>query len=117
MHFRDAIPNVVTLPQHFKKNRYFVQGMGKIFHPGYDDETSWSTPWKTPKAETYANLKTAEVKDEDAAPKNKTKGGPALESGNVADNFYKDGMVADMVVGPRYPSGAVVPPPLRSGSE
>ena len=97
-HFRDAIPNVVTLPQHFRKNGYFVQGMGKIFHPGYDDEPSWSTPWKTPKAETYANLKTAEVKDEDAAPKNKTKGGPAFESGDVADNFYKDGMVADMAV-------------------
>lgn len=97
-HFRDAIPNVVTLPQHFKKNGYFVQGMGKIFHPGYDDEPTWSVPWKTPKAETYANVKTAEVKDEDAAPKNKTKGGPAFESGNVADNFYKDGMVADMAV-------------------
>jgi len=29
-HFRDALPEVVTLGQHFKQNGYFVQGMGKI---------------------------------------------------------------------------------------
>ena len=31
-HFRKALPDVVTLPQHFKNNGYFVRGMGKIFH-------------------------------------------------------------------------------------
>ena len=94
-HFRDALPNVVTLPQHFKDNGYFVQGMGKIYHPGYDDEKSWSVPWQTPKAPTYAQLKTEETKDED---KPKSKGGPAFESADVADNFFKDGMVADLAV-------------------
>jgi len=28
---------------------YFVQGMGKIFHGGYDDEPTWSVPWQTPR--------------------------------------------------------------------
>ena len=46
-HFRKALPDVVTLPQHFKHNGYFVQGMGKIFHGGFDDPPSWSVPWKT----------------------------------------------------------------------
>ena len=94
-HFRDALPNVVALPQHFKQNGYFVQGMGKIYHPGFDDERSWSVPWQTPKAPNYAKTQTAEVKDED---KSKPKGGPAFESADVPDNFYKDGMVADLAV-------------------
>lgn len=53
-HFRDALPDVVTLPQHFKNSGYFVQGMGKIYHGSLDDPQSWSVPWGTPKAETYA---------------------------------------------------------------
>jgi iduronate 2-sulfatase len=53
-HFRTALPEVVTLPQHFKNHGYFVQGMGKIYHGGYDDPPSWSVPWQNPKAATYA---------------------------------------------------------------
>jgi len=95
-HFRAALPDVVTLAQNFKQNGYFVQGIGKIYHPGYDDPQSWSTPWQTPNAPTYALLKTAAVPDED---KPKSKDGPAFESADVPDNFYKDGKVADKAVG------------------
>ena len=95
-HFRDAMPDTVTVAQHFKQNGYFVQGMGKIFHPGYDDPRSWSTAWQTSNAPTYAAMKTAEVLDEDA--KKKSKNGPAFESGNVPDDFYKDGKVAALAV-------------------
>src|SRR6266480_3935589 len=45
-HFRKALPDVVTLPQLFKNNGYFVQGMGKLYHGGYDDPPSWSVPWQ-----------------------------------------------------------------------
>ena len=31
-HFRDTLPDVVTLPQHFKNNGYHTQSLGKIFH-------------------------------------------------------------------------------------
>ena len=95
-HFRDAMPGVVTLSQHFKDNGYFVQGLGKIFHPGYDDPRSWSTPWQTARAPNYAKVKTAEVLDEDA--KQKSKDGPAFELADVVDEFYKDGKVAAMAV-------------------
>src|SRR5271157_4288263 len=95
-HFRDALPNVVTLPQLFKQGGYFVQGMGKIYHPGFDDPRSWSVPWQTEKAPEYALLKTTDVKDEDAPAKRKP--GPAFESADVADNFFKDGKVADLAV-------------------
>jgi len=95
-HFRVAMPEAVTVAQHFKQNGYFVQGLGKIFHPGYDDPRSWSVPWRTANAPTYAALKTAAVLDEDA--KTKSKNGPAFESADVADEFYKDGQVAALAV-------------------
>ena len=53
-HFRKALPDVVTLGQHFKNHGYFVQGMGKIFHGGYNDPATWSVPWFTPDAPVYA---------------------------------------------------------------
>ncbi len=53
-HFRDALPDVVTLGQCFRQNGYFVQGMGKIYHGGLDDSPTWSVPWQNPKAPVYA---------------------------------------------------------------
>lgn len=41
-HFRDKIPNVVTLSQHFKMNGYHTQSMGKIYHGSLDDKPSWT---------------------------------------------------------------------------
>jgi len=41
-HFRDTIPDVVTLPQWFKNHGYVSQGLGKIYHGGLDDPASWS---------------------------------------------------------------------------
>jgi iduronate 2-sulfatase len=50
---RDNLPDVVTLPQHFKGQGYQVVGMGKVFdHRSVDgkktmDEVSWSVPYIT----------------------------------------------------------------------
>jgi len=52
-HFRDTIPDVVTLPQHFKNHGYHVVGMGKIYHGGLNDELSWSEPWRRPNGAGY----------------------------------------------------------------
>lgn len=77
-HFRQAIPNVITLGQHFKNQGYFVQGMGKIYHGGYDDTPSWSVPWGTPKAAAYGlpenlalNQRQFEVDPDDVGPTKK----------------------------------------------
>ncbi len=107
-HFRKNIPDVITLPQHFKKNGYFVQGMGKLFHGGLDDSPSWSVPWSRPKARSYGhpeNLKLVERKSA-AARKAGKKGkvlsrasrGPAFEGADVPDNTFHDGALADMAV-------------------
>ncbi len=45
--FRKKRPDVITLPQHFKKNGYHTEAIGKIYHTGHgnsDDDLSWSIP-------------------------------------------------------------------------
>ena len=46
VHFREALPDVVTLPQHFKNNGYHAQAIGKIYH-GFLPEGSSKTVWDT----------------------------------------------------------------------
>lgn len=41
-HFRDAMPDVVTLPQCFKNQGFATQGLGKIYHGSLLDPPSWS---------------------------------------------------------------------------
>jgi iduronate 2-sulfatase len=43
-HFRNTVPDVITIPQHFQDHGYHTVGMGKIFHSGLDDPKSWSEP-------------------------------------------------------------------------
>jgi arylsulfatase A-like enzyme len=115
-HFRVALPNVVTLGQHFKNHGYFVQGMGKIYHGSLDDPQTWSVPWQTPKAAAYGlaeNLalnarqnavtepdgtaaKKGAKKKKAATPRNSR--GPAFEGADVPDDTFQDGKVAELAV-------------------
>ena len=38
---RSALPNAVTLPQHFRQHGYYALGSGKMFHEKYPDPASW----------------------------------------------------------------------------
>lgn len=56
--WRPALPDVVTLPEHFGRNGYLVEGGGKVFHhtPGFNPPEQWDTyfhqvfddPWHRP---------------------------------------------------------------------
>ncbi len=107
-HFRDTVPNVVTMTEQFKANGYHCEGMGKIYHGSLDDELSWSVPHRRPKANGYQLRQNQEMiaRKRAAAKKNGLKGkalsraarGPAVECADVADNAYPDGAVADMAI-------------------
>src|SRR5688500_15016829 len=51
---RKTLPDVVTLPQHFKQHGYHAAGFGKIYHGGLDDQESWSVPHTPNRAMQYA---------------------------------------------------------------
>jgi arylsulfatase A-like enzyme len=40
--WRKAMPDVVTLPQHFMAHGYEAVGSGKIYHGGFEDDASWN---------------------------------------------------------------------------
>jgi len=123
-HFRAALPDTVTLGQHFKNHGYFVQGMGKIYHGNLDDPATWSVPWQTPEAPVYglernnllnqrqfagrtagseaappraAAKETAETSvGPRASPRNSR--GPAFEAAEVPDDTFQDGKVAALAM-------------------
>ncbi len=102
-HFRDNIPDVVTLPQHFKAQGYEVRGLGKIYHGGLDDEQSWSQPhWRTsvpvfgPEGQELLQKLRAESKAKGldlSLRSNRIRGLP-WEAPDVADDELTDGATA-----------------------
>ena len=113
-HFRTALPGVITLGQHFKSHGYFVQGMGKIFHGGFDDAPSWSVPWQASKGAAYGLLENQNASDVAPAGEGKPGArlpkakraqasgprsrGPAFEAADVPDETFTDGKVASLAV-------------------
>lgn len=104
-HFlRPNLPDVVTLPQHFKNHGYHSVSLGKVFHhserePG-DDPQSWSEPaWYH--GEPYRHWFTQEsldyVKNLKALPKaqqpKKLRAAP-FEAADEPDDVYPDGQTA-----------------------
>jgi iduronate 2-sulfatase len=102
-HFRKALPDVVTLPQHFKNNGYYTHGIGKIYHGGYNDAPSWSVPWEGTKGRAFGpdgqkllgeRKAKAKIAGEDES---KVRGLP-FESPDVADDYLNDGWTASRAI-------------------
>jgi iduronate 2-sulfatase len=107
-HFRDTIPDVVTLPEQFKAQGYHTQGMGKVYHGGLDDAQSWSVPHWRPRCPTWLTEENTalmkRLRDEVIAagkdPKdkqNQVRGYP-WEAPECEDNALHDGALADSAI-------------------
>lgn len=106
-HFRLAVPDAVTLPQHFMGQGWRAEALGKILHAGNgnrEDPASWSVPVFKGDAEMYA-LEASRVADKTGKPagpygrlpKNAPRGA-AWEAADVPDHAYRDGQLADEAV-------------------
>ncbi|MGN6545812.1 MAG: sulfatase [Aureliella sp.] len=57
---RATMPDITTLPQHFKNNGYHTRSLGKIYHVGIDDDASWTVPaWHSRKPRTSEQTQAA----------------------------------------------------------
>ncbi|MDZ4401801.1 sulfatase [Prosthecobacter sp.] len=60
---RTTMPDITTMPQHFKNNGYHTRSLGKIYHVGIDDDASWTIPaWHSKKPRTSAATQQAVAK-------------------------------------------------------
>lgn len=98
-HFRKALPDVVTLPQYFKNHGYYVHGIGKIYHGGYNDAASWSVPWEPTKGRNFGpegqkvlGQLRAKAKAE-GSDLSRLRGLP-VEAPEVEDDYLNDGWTA-----------------------
>lgn len=100
---RSAMPDIVTLPQHFKHHGWFARSLGKVYHVGIDDPPSWSVPSWVSKAPRYGpeGMKLVEQRRQELqaagqTPPQKGAGnpfyaGPVFEAPDVADDDLTDG--------------------------
>ena len=99
-HFHETLPDVVTLPQHFKANGYTAINLGKIYHNEsgarppvpFADPASWSEAPRFAEGPHWADWVV-----EGSAEAPKAKGG-AVQCLDVPDESYLDGRIAAAAV-------------------
>jgi iduronate 2-sulfatase len=113
-YFRDTVPDVVTLPQNFRKHGYATLYIGKIYHAMMrDEQKSWSRKavyqkpgyprdvagYQLPENQTLVKRRREQVKQKygDAAPGGMACG-PATECADVPEDAYQDGRSTDAAV-------------------
>jgi len=98
-HFREAQPDIVTMPEHFKHNGYHTWSVGKVYHgsPGTQDPQSWTEPARMNVADEASSLNPY-VLPENFHPE--VFGGKTdhAECAEVPDNAYPDGKTADEAI-------------------
>jgi arylsulfatase A-like enzyme len=117
--FRDIMPNVVTLPQHFSDNGYKTYGVGKIFHgqtnSQQDDDhstgaDSWNEGWQNPGNGRFNFYERgdnpnvwntwAKYAESNSSSVSATDVGEYKRDGvtKIEDSDYKDGHAADLAI-------------------
>ena len=103
---RATMPDITTLPQHFKNHGYHTRSLGKIYHVGIDDDASWTIPaWhsKQPRHGPVARTAIETQRKDDEAKGIKRQGrakgvgsyaSPAFEMVDCEDDELLDGDTA-----------------------
>lgn len=111
---RDKIPDILTLPQHFRNNGYETVYIGKIFHAkDTDEELSWSRAparislkrtalfggYALPENQELARQNSAEmIAKYGEAARQGLGSGPAYECADVPDTTYADGYNTEVAI-------------------
>ena len=97
------LPGHLSLPRHFQQNGYYTVSLGKVYHHGQDDVSSWNEKrsvggdWKGHQA--YTTEASFEQMIPTPKANNKWEGrGPAWEVGEGDDSAYPDGKLADLAI-------------------
>ncbi|MDB4474621.1 sulfatase [Opitutaceae bacterium] len=111
-YFRDANPDIITLPQHLWANGYATVRTGKIYHNAAfgDEELSWSrspmgvetrAKWADPvrfALPENGGIREAKIRELGADAHSALLKGPAYESADVPDQTYEDGYNTDLAI-------------------
>ena len=104
---RSKVPDVLTLPEHFKNSGYHSISVGKVYHHRDEDLQAWSQPpWQVESSsdnwQGYASPETLEARmqswrealEEDPDLSLSQINGPVLERTDLPDHAYRDGQIA-----------------------
>jgi len=113
-YFRDTVPDVVTLPQHFRSHGYETIYIGKIYHAAMrDEEKSWSRKAAYAKPSYRRDVGGYQLAENQALVQRRREEvklkygqvklgglacGPAVESADVPDDAYQDGRSTDAAI-------------------
>lgn len=105
IHFREAMPDAITMPQWFRKFGYTAVSHGKIYHNPTPDPQSWSEPIRSLPSLPYVypeGTRTRVKKVQDGLPKNDWRKnnlrGPSTASPDFADDQVLDGARTKMAI-------------------